>query len=50
LEPAYQFLGYKKGDFPNAEKWGEEELSLPVSSTMTKEDAERVVEAIQNEI
>lgn len=48
LEPAYSFLGYKKGNFPNAEKWGEEELSLPVSSKMTKEDALRVVEAIQS--
>lgn len=47
LEPAYQFLGYKKGDFPNAERWGEDELSLPVSSTMDERDAVRVVETIQ---
>lgn len=46
LEPAYEFLGYKRGDFPNAEEWGCTELSLPVSSKMTKEDAERVVEAV----
>lgn len=49
LEPAYKFLGYKKGDFPNAEKWGEEELSLPVSPKMDKSDAERVVEIIKGE-
>jgi dTDP-4-amino-4,6-dideoxygalactose transaminase len=47
LEPAYQFLGYKKGDFPMAEKWGDTELSLPISATMTEEDALRVVEEIQ---
>lgn len=47
LEPAYQFMGYKKGDFPMAEGWGEQELSLPVSSTMTEEDALRVVEEVQ---
>lgn len=46
LEPAYQFLGYKKGDFPNAEKFGEKELSLPVSSKMTSYDAERIVDSI----
>lgn len=46
LEPAYQFLGYKKGDFPNAEKWGETELSLPVSTNMTPEDAIYVVEQV----
>lgn len=47
LEPAYQFLGYKNGDFPMAERWGAEELSLPVSATMTEEDALRVVDEIQ---
>lgn len=47
LEPAYQFLGHKKGDFPMAEGWGEQELSLPVSATMTEEDALRVVDAVQ---
>lgn len=46
LEPAYQFLGYKKGDFPIAERWGETELSLPVSSVMDEFDAIRVVNAI----
>lgn len=47
LEPAYQFLGYKKGDFPVAEKIGEETLSLPVSNTMTKEDADYVVKCVK---
>ena len=47
LEPAYGYLGYKKGDFPMAEAWGEEELSLPVSSNMTEEDAERIVKEVK---
>lgn len=46
LEPAYEHLGYKRGDFKNAELWGDMELSLPVSATMTKEDAYRVVEGV----
>lgn len=47
LEPAYQFLGYRQGDFPKAEKIGRETLSLPVSSTMGIFDALKVVEAVK---
>ena len=47
LEPAYKFLGYEKGDFPMAEMWGAQELSLPVSATMTESDALRVVHEVQ---
>lgn len=47
LEPAYSYLGYRKGDFPNAEMYGECELSLPVSSTMSEEDANLVVDKIK---
>jgi len=47
LEPAYAFLKYKRGDFPKAERLGEETLSLPVSSTMSLEDAKRVVAAVK---
>ena len=47
LEPAYKFLGYKKGDFPKAEKIGEETLSLPISAKMTTDDARRVVEEVK---
>ncbi len=50
LEKAYSSLGYKLGDFPMAEKIGSQTLSLPVSSTMTKEDAEYVVQSIQDEM
>lgn len=47
LEPAYSFLNYKKGAFPIAERIGETTLSLPVSATMTSDDAFRVVEAVK---
>lgn len=47
LEPAYSFLGYKAGDFPNAEKIGRETVSLPISNSMTEEDAEYVVECVK---
>jgi dTDP-4-amino-4,6-dideoxygalactose transaminase len=47
LQPAYKYLGYKKGDFPMAEKIGEETLSLPVSNSMTEDDANYVVENVK---
>jgi len=44
LEPGFKFLGHKRGDFPNAEAIGDTTVSLPISTTMTEEDAKRVVE------
>lgn len=44
LEPAFRNLGYKEGDLPMAEKIGLETVSLPVSATMSEEDATYVVE------
>jgi len=46
LEPAYKFLRYEQGDFPKAERIGMTTLSLPVSSTMTPLDAERVASEV----
>lgn len=48
LQPAYKFLGYKKGDFPMAEKIGDETLSLPVSNSMTEDDAWHVVTSVKS--
>jgi dTDP-4-amino-4,6-dideoxygalactose transaminase len=46
VEQAYRHLRYREGDFPIAEKIGAQTVSLPVSSTMTEEDAFRVVNAV----
>lgn len=46
LEPGYAFLGQKKGDFVVAEHIGARTMSLPLSSTMTEDDAFRVIEAV----
>lgn len=48
LEPGFEFLGYRRGDFPEAERIGGTTLSLPVSSTMSKEDAEYVWETYKS--
>jgi dTDP-4-amino-4,6-dideoxygalactose transaminase len=48
LQPAYQYLGYKKGDFPNTEILSQEILSLPMYPGITETQIERVVDAISS--
>lgn len=46
LSEAYEYLGYKKGDFPIAEKYANEVLSLPMYNGMTDEEISIVIDAI----
>lgn len=46
LQKAYEHLGYKKGDFPNAEYLAEHCLSLPMYAEMTEGMVDRVIEAL----
>lgn len=46
LQKAYSHLGYRKGDFPNAEALSEGCLSLPVFPEMTDEEVDYVVKAV----
>ena len=48
LSEAYEYLGYKKGDFPIAEKYSNEVLSLPMYNGMTQEEQRQVVDAINS--
>lgn len=50
LQEMYKPLGYKSGDFPESEKAQEEVLSLPMYPELSKEQIERVVEALKNQI
>ena len=47
LQPAYQHLGYQKGDFPIAEQLADEVLSIPMFPELTESQVEEVVEAIK---
>lgn len=48
LHPYYrQRFGFKPGDFPNAEAWAAEELSLPLHAGMSERDVETVVSALR---
>jgi len=45
--PYYQKLGYKKGLCPNAEKWYESEISIPIYPSLTKEKQEKVIKNLK---
>jgi UDP-2-acetamido-2-deoxy-ribo-hexuluronate aminotransferase len=47
LQEAYQFLGYKKGDFPVSEHLAETVLSLPMHTELKEEQLEYIIKAIQ---
>lgn len=46
LSKAYEYLGFKVGDFPIAEKYANEVLSLPMYNGMIKEEQDKVIETI----
>ena len=48
LSQAYEFLGYRKGDFPIAEAYAEEVLSLPMYNGMTDAEQSIVIDAINS--
>jgi dTDP-4-amino-4,6-dideoxygalactose transaminase len=47
LQEAYRGLGYKKGDFPAAERAASEVLSLPLYPTLTEQEVVSVCAAIK---
>jgi dTDP-4-amino-4,6-dideoxygalactose transaminase len=48
LQEALKFLGYKKGDFQNAERAADEVLSLPMCPELEEEEIGRVAEIVIN--
>ena len=48
LQPAYNYLGYKRGDFPVTEKASQEILSFPMFAELTNEQIEGIVKLIKN--
>lgn len=48
LTTAFQNRGFKKGQFPNAEKLGEQLVTLPINPRQTEEALEYLVKSIKN--
>jgi len=48
LQPCFNHLGYKKGDFPNTESLAEQCLSLPMFAEMTDQQISYVTEKIND--
>jgi dTDP-4-amino-4,6-dideoxygalactose transaminase len=48
LQGAFKNMGFKKGDFPIAERIHDEIVSLPISPSLTAQEAEQVVKACRS--
>jgi dTDP-4-amino-4,6-dideoxygalactose transaminase len=46
--PYYRELGWKEGDMPNAEKYYENCISLPMFPTLSDEEQQFVVDSINS--
>jgi dTDP-4-amino-4,6-dideoxygalactose transaminase len=48
VQPAFSYLGYGHGSFPEAEKASKEVLALPVYPELSRQDQERIVNTISD--
>lgn len=47
LQKCFKYLGYKLGDFPEAEKAARQTFTLPVDPSLTEEEREYVVQSVK---
>jgi dTDP-4-amino-4,6-dideoxygalactose transaminase len=47
LQPYYRDLGFAEGQFPEAEAYGDQAISLPLFPTLTFELQDEVVSSLQ---
>lgn len=50
LQPYYERLGFQRGDFPQAESYYREAISLPMFQAMTEQQQDAVITALQRAI
>lgn len=47
LQPCFEYLGYKRGEFPESERASEEVVSLPVYPELKQSQLDEVIEAVR---
>ena len=47
LQPYYQNLGFAKGDFPEAERYYDEAISIPIFTKLTTNEQEYVIDKLK---
>jgi UDP-4-amino-4,6-dideoxy-N-acetyl-beta-L-altrosamine transaminase len=47
LQPYFKQLGFRQGDFPEAEQYYHEAITLPMYASLTEEDQDRVIHALR---
>lgn len=50
LQECFKYLGYKKGDFPEAERASEETLAIPIYPELTQKQQEFIVDSIRRSL
>ncbi len=50
LQPYYRHLGFQPGSFPEAERYYEQAISIPMFPTMTSDDIDRVIGALEDAV
>ena len=50
MQPYYKNLGFKLGDFPNAEHYYQQAVTLPLFPDLTLEEVEQVVDTLSNAV
>lgn len=50
LQPYYKEIGFKSGDFPNAEKYGQQALSIPLHPGLKKQDLKFICKVLKKAI
>jgi dTDP-4-amino-4,6-dideoxygalactose transaminase len=48
LQPYYRRLGFREGDFPEAEAYATNAISLPLYPGLQEEDLQRVAKTLAN--
>lgn len=48
LQPYYKNLGFKLSDFPNAERFYKQAITLPLHPTLTPEQQDKVIQTLKN--